>query len=148
VSEGGAVADTLALHALVAAYAHHADRREPDLVAALFEPDAVLRMVRRGDDGPPLESRGHRQIASVVGRLRQFPVTYHLVGNHTVAIAGDDASGEAYCVAHHLALREGGGQVDHVMHIRYVDRYRRTAAGWRFAERETHVDWTVDQVVP
>jgi hypothetical protein len=143
----GAVADTLALQALVAAYARHADRREPELVAALFEPDAVLRMVRR-DDGPPLESCGHRQIASVVGRLRQFPVTYHFIGTHTVAIDGDEAWGEAYCVAHHLAPRDEGGHVDHVMHIRYLDRYRRTADGWRFAERETTVDWTLDQLVP
>ncbi len=144
----GEVADTLALQSLVAAYARHADRREPDLVAALFEPEAVLRMVRRGDDGAPVESRGHRQIASVVRRLGQFPVTYHLVGNHTVAIHGDEATGEAYCVAHHLAPRDDGGHVDHVMHIRYLDRYRRTADGWRFAERETFVDWTVDQFVP
>ena len=144
----GAVADTLALQALVAAYARHADRREPELVAALFEPDAVLRMVRRGDDGARLESRGHRQIASVVARLRQFPVTYHFVGTHSVAIDGDEASGEAYCVAHHLAPHDDGGHVDHVMHIRYVDRYRRTPDGWRFVERETNVDWTVDQPVP
>jgi hypothetical protein len=140
--------DTLALQSLVASYARHADRREPELVAALFEPDGVLRMVRRGDDGAPAESRGHRQIASVVGRLRQFPVTYHIVGNQTVAIDGDDATGEAYCVAHHLARRDGGGHVDHVMHIRYLDRYHRTDDGWRFVERETFVDWTVDQVVP
>ena len=144
----GEVADTLALQALVAAYARHADHREPELVAALFEPDAVLRMVRRGDDGAPAESRGHRQIASVVGRLAQFPVTYHLVGNHSVVLAGEEATGEAYCVAHHLAPRAEGGHVDHVMHIRYLDRYRRTAAGWRFAERETFVEWTVDQPVP
>jgi hypothetical protein len=44
--------------------------------------------------------------------------------------------------------RDEGGHLDHVMHIRYLDRYRRTADGWRFAERETNVDWTVDQPVP
>ena len=142
------VADTLALQALVAAYAHHADRREAELVAALFEPDAVLRMIRRGDDGAPAESRGQRQIASVVGHLRQFHVTYHLLGNHTVALAGDDATGEVYCVAHHLAPRADGGHVDHVMHIRYLDRYRRTDSEWRFAERKTFVEWTLDQPVP
>ena len=105
-------------------------------------------MVRRGDDGAPAESRGHRHIASAVGRLRQFPVTYHLVGNHTVAIDGDEATGEAYCVAHHLMPHDEGGHVDHVMYIRYLDRYRRTDVGWRFAERETFVDWTADQLVP
>ena len=84
------------LHALALAYAHHADRREPDLVAALFEPDGELRMVRRGDDGPPMVSRGHRHIASAVGRLRQFDTTFHLVANHSVEFAGDEADGRGH----------------------------------------------------
>ena len=126
------------LHALALAYAHHADRREPDLVAALFEPDGELRMARRGDDGPPMVSRGHRHIASAVGRLRQFDATFHLVANHSVELAGDEATGEVYCVAHHVAA-DGS---DHVMYIRYLDRYRLHDGRWLFTERETFVEWT------
>ncbi len=71
-------------------------------MAALFEPDGELRMVRRGDDGPPMVSRGHRHIASAVGRLRQFDTTFHLVANHSAEVTGDEATGEVYCVAHHV----------------------------------------------
>ena len=34
------------------------------------------------------------------------------------------------------------------MYIRYLDRYRRDDGVWRFAERETFVEWTADQLVP
>jgi len=73
----------------------------------------------------------------VVGALRQFPTTFHFIGNHLVDVAGDEATGEVYCEAHHLT-DEG---IDHVMFIRYADRYRRDGERWRFAERETFVEW-------
>ena len=129
--------DERAIRALVLAYAHHADRREAELLAALFEPDAELRMVWRTGATPPAVSRGHRQIARVVGALGQFATTFHFVGNHLIDGEGGDATGEAYCEAHHLTP-EG---VDHVMFIRYRDRYRRDEGTWRFAERETFVEW-------
>ena len=138
--------DVVALEQLVWAYARHVDRRDAERFVELFEPDATLRMVRRGHEEEPVQSRGHRQLAKVVGALGRFDVTYHLVGNHTVHVAGDDATGEVYCVAHHLAT-DDAGCVDHVMHLRYLDRYHRTAGVWRFAERETHVEWTLDQPV-
>ena len=129
--------DEDAIRALALAYAHHADRRQPELLAALFEPEGRLRMVWRSGSTPPAESRGHRQIAKVVGQLRQFATTFHFVGNHTVAVAGDEATGEVYCEAHHVTA-EGR---DHVMFIRYLDRYRRDGGVWRFAERDTFVEW-------
>jgi hypothetical protein len=135
------VDDERALRGLAVAYAHHVDRREATLLAQLFESDATLRMVWRTGAVAPAASRGHRQIAKVVERLRQFTATFHLIGNHSLEIVGDDASGEVYCEAHHLTP-EG---VDHVMFIRYLDRYRRAGGAWRFAERETFVEWTEER---
>ena len=133
--------DERAIRALVLAYAHHADRRQPELLAELFEPDATLRMVWRSGDVPSAESRGHKQIAAAVGQLRRMAATFHLVGNHSIEGAGDSASGEVYCEAHHLA----SDGLDFVMFIRYLDRYRRDGDGWRFAERETFVEWTEER---
>ena len=110
------------LHALALAYAHHADRREPELVAELFEPEAELRMVWRGDDGPPVVSRGHRQIASAVGRLRQFATTFHLVANHTVERRRRRGDGRGLLRGPPPRPPTAS---DHVMYIRYLDRYRR-----------------------
>ena len=35
--------------------------------------------------------------------------------------------------------------VDFVMFIRYLDHYRRDGDVWRFAERETFVEWTEER---
>lgn len=140
------IADSLALRELALSYARHADRREPELLAALFARDGELRMVRRGDTGPPTVSRGRAEITAVVARLRRLEATFHFVGNHTVDIAGDAATGEVYCLAHHVSAR-GHERIDHVMFIRYQDRYRRYGEKWLFIERELHVDWTEDHLV-
>lgn len=132
--------DERALRALALAYALHADRREGDRVAELFEPDAALRMTWRDGTAPAAESRGHRRIASVIRRLERLTSTFHLVANHTMAVEGDEADGVVYCVAHHLSVVDGQ-RTDVVLYIRYLDRYRRTDCGWRFADRETVVDW-------
>jgi len=133
--------DERAIRSLVLAYAHHADRREPERLAALFEPDAELRMVWRAGNPAPASSRGHHQIAKVVGALRQFAATFHFVGNHLIDVAGDRATGEVYCEAHHLT----SDGVDHVLFIRYLDRYHRGDGSWRFSERETHVEWSEER---
>jgi hypothetical protein len=146
VPERSEMADTLAVRALALAYAHHADRREPELLATLFEPDGVLRMVRRDDEGNAVVSRGRRHIASAVGGLRRFATTYHLVGNHLVDLAGDEATGEVYCVAHHITEQDGL-RTDFVMFIRYRDRYRCREDHWSFAERETYVEWTEERAL-
>jgi ketosteroid isomerase-like protein len=135
--------DERALRALALAYAHHVDRREAERVAALFEPDAVLRMVWRDGQAPAAVSRGHRQIAHVVKGLAAMVATFHFVGNHLLEVRGDEATGEVYCQAHHLTA-EG---VDHVLYLRYLDRYRRSEAGWRFTERETVVEWSEQRAV-
>jgi hypothetical protein len=58
--------DERAIRALALAYAHHADRREPELLAELFEPEGTLRMVWRTRAMAPAVSRGRKQIARVV----------------------------------------------------------------------------------
>jgi hypothetical protein len=132
--------DVVALRALACAYAHHADCLEPDRLAELFEPDGVLRMVRRGASAAPAVSRGRDAISSAVARLHRFEHTFHHVGNHLIDLREDDATGEVYCVAHHVS-GTGHDAVDHVMYIRYQDRYRFQHGAWRFTERETVVDW-------
>ena len=63
----------------------------------------------------------------------------HFVGNHRVELDGDAATGDTYCIAHHLT-----GKDDYVMHIRYEDTYVRTSAGWRIQTRDLHLLWTAN----
>ncbi len=140
--------DERAVRGLALAYALHADRREGDLLAELFEPDASLRMAWRDASTPPAVSRGRRQIAAVARHLGRFTSTFHLVvANHTVHLHGDVADGVVYCVAHHLSEVEGRS-TDQVMYIRYLDRYRRTEGTWHIADRETQVEWVEERAVP
>ena len=138
--------DKVALRDLAEAYARHVDRREAKEAAELFTAEGVLRIVRRGSEQTPVVRTGREELTAAFANIDRYPATLHVVANHYVDIDGDAATGEVYCLAHHL-YGEGADQGDHVMVIRYQDRYRREADGWRIAERELRVDWTEDRTV-
>jgi hypothetical protein len=140
-----ASADRQALTQLAYTYARHADRIEPDLLAALFVEDGVLH-ITRGAAYPPVRRSGRAEIAIAIARLDRYEKTFHLVANQLYDIDGDTATGEVYCVAHHVRA-DHGSRVDHVMMIRYLDQYRRETDGWRIVTRDLHVDWTEDRPV-
>ncbi len=138
--------DRLALRDLAEAYARCADRVDGPGLAALFMPDGVLRIVTRGAETPPRVRNGREEIATAIAGLSRYVKTMHLVGNQYLEVDGDTATGETYCVAHHL-LGDSGSQIDHVMMIRYLDQFRREPDGWRIAVRELQVDWTEERTV-
>jgi SnoaL-like domain len=79
-----------------------------------------------------------------MGLLRTFSTTFHLMANHLCATDGDAATGEVYCMAHHL-IESADGTTDLVMYIRYRDAYARTGEGWRFARRDVMRQWTEER---
>ena len=64
-----------------------------------------------------------------------------MLGQQTVDLDGDRATGECYCLAHHVEVADDGSRSVMIMHIRYQDRYARTADGWKFEHRTLMVDW-------
>jgi ketosteroid isomerase-like protein len=140
--------DYEALRALVAAYAHAADRRQPAALAALFTDDGLLA-IHDGDPGSPdgrkstptRERRGRAEIETAIAGLARYDVTTHVLGQHSVDIHGDHATAETYCMAHHLTTTPGGRH-DHVLAIRYLDRFHKIAGVWYFEERRLVIDWT------
>lgn len=121
------------------------DRRDEAWFRSLWLPDA--RLTTHAGDGPPEgDMQGVEAIARVTTRIARYPLTLHVVANHLCwPVDGDPdaATGEAYCVAHHLTPTDDGRHDDYVMAIRYLDRYRRDAtATWRFAHREVRRQWT------
>jgi ketosteroid isomerase-like protein len=136
--------EAIALRRLVDGYARAVDRGDAEAFVELFEPDAVLQVFYGSEaDGPTTESRGHPALREIPGRLKtRYDRTFHFVGNHMCEVRGDDATGEAYCLAHHLTENAHGG-TDYVMLIRYHDVYRRRPGqSWKFAHRRLAVDWT------
>jgi hypothetical protein len=66
----------------------------------------------------------------------------HLVGNRLYEASGDEATGQVYCVAHHID-DHGAVPVDRVLYIRYRDKYSGlSGASWRFQERCVEIEWS------
>ena len=52
------------------------------------------------------------------------------------------ATGESYCLAHHLTEAEDGFRTLMVASIRYLDTFVKQDGAWLFAERRLMVNWT------
>jgi hypothetical protein len=132
----------LELRSLAERYARGVDRREVDTFVALFHDDAAIVIHDPSESTEPRELRGIERIAKVPEIIKQYPKTFHLLGQSTYEIGDGEATGEVYCVAHHLT-HDADGTTNFVMYIRYEDTYRTDVSGtWKFAQRRLRVDWT------
>jgi hypothetical protein len=69
--------------------------------------DRTLRMVYMNakDPKPSQELHSREALAPVFADLNQYDATTHFVGQSTIfTLNGDRATGEAYCVAHHVTV--------------------------------------------
>jgi hypothetical protein len=79
--------------------------------------------------------------APVFADLNKYDATTHFVGQSTILTLTDDrATGEAYCLAHHVTV-DGGKRRLMVASIRYQDTFVKIEGAWLFAERRLYVDW-------
>jgi len=73
--------------------------------------------------------------------LNQYVATMHFVGQSTIfTLNGERATGEAYCIAHHLTV-DGEKRRMMVAYLRYRDTFAKIDGAWLFAERLLYVDW-------
>ena len=70
-----------------------------------------------------------------------FPSHQHLNANIRVSIDGDSASGRVMCFNPQEMSLPGGGSQLFMLGLWYVDRYRRTEAGWRIESRVEEKSW-------
>ena len=136
-------ADRLAIRELFDAYAHCADRRDAKGQMALFTEDThFLVYMDAKDPEPTQELHGRDSLAPVFDALNAYNATMHFNGQSTVSLNGDAATGESYCIAHHLTVAGDGSRTLMLAHIRYLDRFVKLDGEWLFAERRLMVDWT------
>ena len=135
-------ADRLAIRELVEAYAHCADRRDAKGQMALFTPDTHFVVYMNAKDPKPTQELHSREaLAPVFADLNQYAATMHFVGQSTImTLTGDRATGEAYCLAHHLTI-DGSKRRLMVAALRYYDSFAKIDGAWLFAERLLYVDW-------
>src|SRR3954451_25361062 len=84
---------------------------------------------------------GREALTPVFDDLNRYEATMHFNGQSTIALDGDRATGESYCIAHHLFTADGERRLM-VAFLRYRDTFVKRGGNWRFGERELYVDWT------
>ncbi len=122
------LADRQAISEVLYAYAERFDRNDPEGVAELFTPDAVIDY--NPDTPNVIGAEVARTIA--VGLRELFTATSHHISNITIRFDGPDtAESLCYVDAWH---RYHDGSPDGFLWGRYQTRFVRTAAGWRIRE--------------
>ena len=141
-------ADRLAIRELVEAYAHCAGRRDAKGQMALFTPDTHFVVFMNAKDPTPSQELHSREaLAPVFADLNQYAATTHFVGQSTItSVSGDRATGEAYCLAHHVTV-DGSKRRLMVASLRYNDTFVKTDGAWLFAERLLYVDWVDERAL-
>lgn len=135
------VDDRVAIRTLIDAYAHCADTRDAAGQMALFAEDThfVVYMDSRNPQ-PSQEFHRREELVPVFDALNAYEETMHFNGQSTIALDGDKATGESYCLAHHLSVADGKRSLM-IAAIRYLDTFVRTDRGWFFSERKLLVKW-------
>ena len=135
-------ADRLAIQELIEAYAHCADRRDAKAQMALFTADTHFVVYMNAKDPMPSQELHSREaLAPVFAYLNKYDATTHFVGQSTIfTLTADRATGEAYCLAHHVTVGDGKRRLM-LASLRYLDTFVKVDGAWLFAERLLYVDW-------
>ena len=141
-------ADRLAIRELVEAYAHCADRRDAKGQMSLFTADThFVVFMDAKHPTPSMELQSRDALAPVFADLNKYDATTHFVGQSTIlSLTDDKATGEAYCLAHHVTVAEGKRRLM-IASLRYLDTFVKQHGGWLFAERRLYVDWTEERAM-
>jgi hypothetical protein len=134
--------DRLAIRELVEAYAHCADRRDAKGQMSLFTPDTHFVVFMNAKDPTPSQELHSREaLAPVFADLNKYHATTHFVGQSTIfTLTSDRATGEAYCLAHHITV-DGRKRRLMLASLRYLDTFVKLDGAWLFSERILYVDW-------
>src|ERR1700732_3768530 len=141
-------ADRLAIRELVEAYAHCADRRDAKGQMALFTADTHFVVYMSAKDPTPSQELHSREaLAPVFADLNKYDATTHFVGQSTIfTLTADRATGEAYCLAHHITVVVGKRLLV-LASLRSPATFVKIDGSWLFAERRLYVDWLEERTL-
>jgi SnoaL-like domain len=141
-------ADRLAIRELVETYAHCADRRDAKGQMALFTTDTHFVVYMNAKEPKPSQELHSREaLAPVFADLNRYDATTHFVGQSTIfTLDGDRATGEAYCLAHHV-MADAGKRRLMIASLRYLDTFAKIDGAWFFAERLLYLDWLEERAL-
>jgi len=141
-------ADRLSIRELIETYAHCADRREAKGQMSLFTDDTHFVVYMNAKDSKPsMELHSREALAPVFADLNKYDATTHFLGQSTLFTMTDNrATGEAYCLAHHVTV-DGGKRRLMIASLRYLDTYVKVDGTWLFTERLLYVDWMEERTL-
>lgn len=116
--------DILQIQQLANLYGHIIDERQFSRIGELFTEDALY-------DVSDFASGVHRGAAAVAALWREAGSKHPLAHHATNIIVTEDADGTVRALSKGTGVRQDGS----VSTVVYRDVVRRTAAGWRIAER-------------
>ena len=127
------LADRLAIAETLALYCRGIDRCDPEQLAAVFTPDAVIDY---GDGAKPIAE----VIPGLMAGLGAMRLTQHNISNTVIRIADVTARAETNCVALHI-IPTPDGAIELVVGGRYLDTLAKREGRWQIAERLYVMDW-------
>jgi len=117
------------------------------LLVAPLDPDAWARALARvlGDRefAARIARRGRelvRREFTLEGTAERTEAVYREALERRRALDGDRATGETYCLAHHVYSADGERKLM-IAALRYQDTFVKADGTWRFAERRLYVRW-------
>jgi len=127
------LADRLELERLVVRYAYAIDERAFERLDDVFTPDAYIDYRAMGG----IDGRYPQVREWLPQALGVFPAYMHFNGNFLFEIEGDTASGKVACFNPMVLPKSAGSGEGETMFLGlwYLDKYVRTAQGWRISER-------------
>lgn len=132
--------DRRAIEEIIKRYFAMVDRRELNLLDALFAPDGKMWIGDKLMRGPGAAPMGEALEAI---RVPGKPLAAsHLMHHCIIELQGDAAKSETFAVSY-LAL-EGRSDRMLVRGLRYLDRFQRLPSGWRIQERWHNLDWVFE----
>ena len=88
-----------------------------------------------------MEFNRREDLAPVFEELNKYQVTTNFNGQSTIVLDGGHATGETYCIAHHVYTSEEKRTL-FIASIRYYDVFAKVEGKWLIAERKLIFDWT------
>jgi hypothetical protein len=115
---------------------------------SLFTADTHFVVYMNAKDPTPSQELHSREaLASVFADLNKYEATTHFLGQSTIfTLTADRATGEAYCLAHHVTVDAGKRRLM-LASLRYLDTFVKTDGEWLFAERRLYVDWLEERTL-
>jgi SnoaL-like protein len=124
------------IYEVLVRYCRGIDRTDEELVRSCYHADAF-------DDHGMFQGPAAEFAAYAVENLRTMERTMHCIHNVSIVIEDSAAASEAYCVAYHRMRSRDGGQSDHLVGVRYVDRFEcRDGGPWLIAHRTVVYEWS------